>query len=321
MTPNKQNDPRGDNPAKRINKKASSQGAGRNTKSFDPGSAFVRPDIRILVGNPNLPKLNKTLKHDDVVIVPELFGSEDNWDAYYQLVKEVTDLQTSNNKGSEFISWHKGAHLLCKAPQSSSKVKEVVAKLCNYFNIDDQSAGTRFNWYKDSADWKPFHHDSAAFNAKRAKSQNITVGVSFGATRELAFIRASDGHQQTQAQAPVRMYFPQTNNGVFTFGRDVNIRWKHGVNALPEEEYDGKGRISIILGGLIRDVVEEIGYPSLLGADGEGPHAANNNTTNKKRQFQNVNGNNNNNQKNGNGGGKGRRRNRGKNSGGPPSAN
>ncbi len=34
----------------------------------------------------------------------------------------------------------------------------------------------RFNWYRDGSDWKPFHHDSAAFNPRRAASQNITVG-------------------------------------------------------------------------------------------------------------------------------------------------
>lgn len=49
----------------------------------------------------------------------------------------------------------------------------------------------RFNWYKDSSDWKPFHHDSAAFNPERARNQNITVGVSFGASRELAFLAAN----------------------------------------------------------------------------------------------------------------------------------
>ena len=111
--------------------------------------------------------------------------------------------------------------------------------------------------------------DSAAFNPQRAKNQNITVGVSFGAERELSFIRATD-----DANHKVRMYFPQTNNGVFSFGRDVNINWKHGVNALKAEDQDGKGRISIILWGLAQNVVEEEGSPPLLGSDGQGPHAS-----------------------------------------------
>lgn len=108
-----------------------------------------------------------------------------------------------------------------------------------------------------------------AFNPQRAKNQNITVGVSFGATRELAFIRATEDDQDK-----VRLYFPQTNNGVFSFGRDVNIRWKHGINALKPEEQDGKGRISIILWGLAQNAVDEEGSPPLLGSDGQGPHAS-----------------------------------------------
>ena len=107
-----------------------------------------------------------------------------------------------------------------------------------------------------------------AFNPKRAKNQNITIGASFGATRELAFIRAAP----QQSGDKVKVYFPQTNNGVFSFGRDANILWKHGVNALEPSEQTGKGRISIILWGLAQDVTEEDGSPPLLGSDGQGPH-------------------------------------------------
>lgn len=54
---------------------------------------------------------------------------------------------------------------------------------------------------------------------------------------------------------------------LFSFGRDVNITWKHGVNALPENEQNGKGRISIILWGNAKDVIEENGSPPLLTND------------------------------------------------------
>ena len=114
---------------------------------------------------------------------------------------------------------------------------------------------TTVNWYKDSSDWKPFHHDSAAFNERRAKTQNITVGVSFGSERELAFLNAKNG---------TRIYFPQTNGMLFCFGRDVNINWKHAINALPPNEHDGKGRISIVLWGLCKNVIEEKGSPPLV---------------------------------------------------------
>ena len=266
-----EDDPRGPDPTRRITKKASSRGHGRNTESFDPASTLVRPDLRINVGSGRAKKFVGRLRHDDVVIVPELFGAEDDWSLYYKLIDEIREIQSRGEvKGSEWISWHEGAHLICKNSKDSPTFNMIVDRLCEYFNIRKQSIGTRFNWYRDSSDWKPFHHDSAAFNPQRARSQNVTVGVSFGSLRELAFIHATekvDGEK-------TRLYFPQPNNGVFSFGRDANIVWKHGVNALPPDEQDGKGRVSIILWGLAQDVIEEAHSPALLGADGRGPHSS-----------------------------------------------
>lgn len=144
-----------------------------------------------------------------------------------------------------------------------------------------------------------FSRHRRAFNPSRAKNQNITVGVSFGATRELAFLRATSAGSTTENDKnnnnkPCRIYFPQTNNGVFTFGRDVNIHWKHGINALAEEEQDGKGRISIILWGKVEHAIEEKGSPALLGADGQGPHANKSSNGSNKKFHNNKNNRNNN---------------------------
>jgi len=110
--------------------------------------------------------------------------------------------------------------------------------MANYFQTKNYSS--RLNWYTDSSDWKPFHHDQFAYvdREENMKDKNITLGVSFGATRELAFLNVKSGE---------KIYIPQTNGMLISFGRDVNIRWKHGINALPEEQHDGKGRISVIL--------------------------------------------------------------------------
>ena len=51
---------------------------------------------------------------------------------------------------------------------------------------------------------------------------------------------------------------------LFSFGRDVNINWKHGINALEESAKDGKGRISIVLWGLVLNTVEEEGSPPMV---------------------------------------------------------
>ena len=95
-----------------------------------------------------------------VVIIPELFGQESDWSLYYDLVSEMTALQKSN-PSAEWISWHEGAHLISKNPQGSPTFERVIDRLCEYFKIQRKSIGTRFNWYRDSSDWKPFHHDSA----------------------------------------------------------------------------------------------------------------------------------------------------------------
>ena len=275
-------DPR---PPERITKKANARGKGRNTESFDPTSTLVRPDLRIQIGSNAIDTFNKPLKHDDVVIVPELFGKEDDWSTRYKLVDEMRELQSREEK-AEWISWHEGAHLISKVPRGCPTYERIIARICQYFNINPKkNVGTRFNWYRDSQDWKPFHHDSAAYNPNRAKTQNITVGASFGATRELAFLRASCDDEKSQQQKNnnnCKLYFPQVNNGVFSFGRDANVLWKHGINALKEEEQDGKGRISIILWGLAEDVIEEEGSPQMLGVDGNGPHA---NTGGKKKNY------------------------------------
>ena len=50
---------------------------------------MVHQPFRIII---NLP-----VKHDGVVIVPELFGKEDDWDLFYKLVEEMRCIQSSNS--------------------------------------------------------------------------------------------------------------------------------------------------------------------------------------------------------------------------------
>jgi len=69
------------------------------------------------------------------------------------------------------------------------------------------------------------------------------------------------------------LYFPQKNGMLFYFGRDANIVWQHGINALPDCQQDGKGRVSIILWGLCTTTVEEANSPPMLtdeSRDGKG---------------------------------------------------
>jgi len=283
-------DPRATGPLGKAQRAALGLGVatGRNTESFDPRSTLVRPSMRVIVASKDKPYA-KPLRHDDVVIVPEYFCAEDDWAMYYALIAEMRAAQAAAPRGGargpgpEWLSWHEGAHLISKNPTGSPTYARVQKAMGDFFGLRPESRGTRFNWYNDPSDWKPFHHDSAAFNAARARNQNCTVGVSFGDTRELAFVDANDPSR--------RFYFPQTNGSLFYFGRDVNLRFKHGVNFQDEPDRSGKGRISIILWGNCEKAIDEDGAPPMLTNekrrvyDGrrDDPRNARNNNNNSNR--------------------------------------
>jgi hypothetical protein len=200
-----------------------------------------------------------------VVIVPDFFCAEDDWSLYKNLLVEIRQLQEDQVPNAAWVSWHEGCHLITKNPDKAPLFQKIVEQMCAYFDLDPEGEqATRCNWYKDCSDWKPFHHDSAAFNEHRAQHQNITIGASFGTERELAFHHARHG---------TLTYFPQPNGSLFSFGKDVNIRWRHGIIAVDMEsqrnsdrgnDSNGSGRISIILWGRSRLASDEDGSPPLL---------------------------------------------------------
>ena len=51
----------------------------------------------------------------------------------------------------------------------------VLEKIVDFFKMDVKA--TRFNWYRDSKDWKPYHHDAAAFNPDKGiiQAKNATI--------------------------------------------------------------------------------------------------------------------------------------------------
>ena len=158
-----------------------------------------------------------------------------------------------------------------------------------YFQMKIQ--GKRYNHYRDLTNWKPFHFDSAALNKDTGKgkgkggggggkgggrphmceSQNMTVGVSFGEARQAAFEWAGAHGRES---LPEHLSSPAASHGshrnvvlsltvpdasTYTFGRDVNLLWRHGI--LAEKVPSGKdavasidveeGRISIIAWGWV----------------------------------------------------------------------
>ena len=94
--------------------------------------------------------------------------------------------------------------------------------------------------YKNTNNWKPYHHDAAAIKPHIAEKQNTTIAISFGYTRDVAF-------QFNDNKCVVS--FPLKDNSVYLFGNEVNKRWKHGIPQMSEDNFCEEGRISIILWG------------------------------------------------------------------------
>jgi len=58
------------------------------------------------------------------------------------------------------------------------------------------------------------------------------------------------------AKTRTRVAMNQPNGTIYTFGKDVNIMWKHGIPAVHPDQYKDQGRISIIAWGWVDNVEE-----------------------------------------------------------------
>jgi len=216
-----------------------------NTESYEPN--YKPADMRILVEVPKaFGKTKLTIQPKDVIIIPGLFCDDGDFTIYNNLLKEMDECGIQEDKLWKL--WHGDTHLIAddhmnykdKVPTFMS----IINKIRDYFDMDIKA--TRFNWYRSEKDWKPYHHDASAVDPKKAKIQNFTVGVSFGATRDIAFEDAQEsvGHRRT-------ISIPLINGTLYCFSRDINIHWRHGVPQLPIEIKKNNGRISIIAWGFV----------------------------------------------------------------------
>lgn len=201
--------------------------------------------MRLLVAPPGLSKYNRENTTRDVIIVSDLFGDHNDKTIYKKLLRERE--QSGVPEHQLWQLWHGDSHLIAddkrKWKESCPTFKMVIDKLSYYFGMDIKA--TRLNWYRDTTEWKPFHHDAAAMKPDKAKTQNITVGVSFGCERDAAF-----EHAETKTVIAI----PQPNGMVYSFGKDVNVLWRHGILQVPPEKHREAGRISIIAWGWVPQV-------------------------------------------------------------------
>jgi hypothetical protein len=221
----------------------------RNTESFEPLQKPV--DMRIVVDNgTHMQTLLTPIQSRDVLLVPNLFSDFPNGDIYTKLVDEIKQCGVPENRLLKL--WHGDTHLICDDhtnwKQNAPTFNMVLERMRLFFKMNIQA--TRLNWSKKTSNWKPFHFDSAAVKEDKAKVQNFTVAVSFGATRDAAF---------EDAKTKVVISMPQPDGTIYCFAKDTNCLWRHGI--LKEKETRQEGRISIIAWGWIDDMQETIYTP------------------------------------------------------------
>ncbi len=212
-----------------------------NTETFEPW--YEPPHMQVQVLDPSV--TNPELTESDVFILKGLFDGSDQL-IYSQLLEEIETCGKDLNE--LWKGWHGNTHLIAddhlRWKDSCPTFNSIIDRIAQYFQMDVKA--TRFNLYEDLRDYKPMHFDAAAIDPKKAATQNLTVGVSFGYTRSIEF-----EHAVTRS----RVSFPLSNGTVYGFGKQVNVDWRHGIPPIKPEQINSinstiqTGRISIILWG------------------------------------------------------------------------
>ena len=186
----------------------------------------------------NLIKDFELITNGHCIYIPSFFCKKEDFSIIKQLAQELTD-----NYQSGMIKWSK--HLKHENPQFSKTFLEIVNKMAEYFDVEVYH--TRLNFYKDSSDWKPLHHDSHAYGGNKMR-EDFTMGASFGDERELIM------HHDSSSQ---EFRFPQKNGDIFAFTSDINKKFMHGI---PKSYKTFSGpRFSIIAWGRRRTLNERNG--------------------------------------------------------------
>lgn len=224
----------------------------RNTESFTPShkSADMNMNFHTFnFNNPNDMYYPYPYRSNDVFIVKDLFSDIEN--IYQQLLHEIK--QSGVDEKDIWKSWHGDNHLIADDhvkgkgdwKKNCPLFDEIIYRIKSYFEVDVKA--TRLNWYPDSSSWKPNHHDAAAIDPEKAKTQNVTISVSFGGKRDAIF-----EHAQTKTTVSI----PQENGIIYGFCSKLNTEWRHGIPQIPPNEIgdkDENGRISIIVWGWVKE--------------------------------------------------------------------
>lgn len=222
----------------------------KNTVDFEPLKRNV--DMKIVVDTTNN-FLKKNMNDLDIVLATNLFKEFKEYEIYNKLVEEINtcgiDLNIllkhwhGNNKGLS------GTHYIAddslKWKENCNMFNYVVNKVVNFFDMEPKT--TRFNWYRSGDEWKPLHHDASKVKPHIAKTQNITVAVSFGQSRDIILQHAN--------KQDIYISIESNDGECYAFSHTINCLWKHGVHIASDiERKKIDGRISIIIWGYKKDL-------------------------------------------------------------------
>ena len=206
-----------------------------DTKKKHFKKSYIDMNVRLIHRPMEFPRF---LKHNDVCIGVNLFNDYNPQELFDNIMREIP--------AESRMRWHKDSHFIVddkKTPQFMSPTfAMIVDRMCAELNI--KPVTTRLNMYT-SSDWKPFHRDAAAFRPEAKKLQDVTVALNLGESRDICF-------QHSKKKTKVNF---QLEDGMFyTFGKNVNINWKHGVPKLNPDETTTSGkitRISVVVWGKV----------------------------------------------------------------------
>lgn len=230
-------------------KQTKTRSAKKNTECFDPMTKPVDLRITYDLGTKS-DTFSTSLTTRDVLLVPNLFSDFKKGELYAKLVAEIESCGIPTERLLKM--WHgndkiDGTHLIAddktRWKNNSPTFDLVIDRVKKFFTMSVKA--TRFNWYKDTSQWKPFHFDAAAVKPEIAAIQNFTVGISFGATRDAAF---------EHADSKTVVSIPQPDGCLYAFSKDTNIIWRHGI--LQDRPVREEGRISVIAWGWIDGIVD-----------------------------------------------------------------
>lgn len=220
----------------------------RNTESWQPPQPPYDMKVQI---EPKHDKLSCKLTPYDVLVAQNVFYDFQNGALHDKL---VTEIKNCNNEKEDLLKlWHgskergiEGTHHIANDRTNWKKdcptFELVVNRMVEFFGV--KPAATRLNWYKTHDEYKSFHFDSAYVNPEKAKTQNITIAVSFGQTRDIVF---------ENAKSKQKICFEQGDNDVYVFMNEINSTWRHGVSRGKNDDKNSS-RVSIIIWGWIDGV-------------------------------------------------------------------